>query len=77
MLHPLALKIRRADTAGSARGAPVWAGVGLHLAALVASGWMVVATLSVGAWLPALVGGTIFVPALFMATGFLFPEDRR
>jgi hypothetical protein len=65
---------RHKDTAGSM---PEWAGVGLHLAALAATGWMVVATLSVGAWVVGLVGSIIFVVALFMATGFLFPEDRR
>jgi hypothetical protein len=74
MLHPLALKVRREEAAGSG---PEWAGVGLHLASLVAAGWMVVATLSRGAWVPGLVGGVIFVTALFMATGYMFPESRR
>lgn len=73
MLHPLVLTIRRKETAG----APAWTGFSVHLAALVASGWMAVATLSHGAWVPGLVGATIFTVALFMATGYLFPDDRR
>lgn len=73
MLHPLVFKVRRKETAASA---PVWAGVGLHIGALLASGWMVVATLSRGAWVVGLVAGLIFVTALFVTFGFLFPEDR-
>jgi hypothetical protein len=38
---------------------------------------MVVATLSRGAWVVGLVSGSIFVVALFMATGYLFPEQHR
>jgi hypothetical protein len=74
MLQPLALKVRRKDTAGSM---PAWAGVGMHIAALLASGAMVVASLSRGAWVVGLVGGVIFVTVLFVTTGYLFPEDRR
>jgi hypothetical protein len=74
MLHPLILAVRRKETAGSM---PPWAGVGLHFAGLVASGWMVVTTLSQKAWVPGLVGGVIFVTALFVTVGYLFPEDRR
>ena len=74
MLHPLALKVRRKETANSM---PAWAGVGMHFAALLASGWMTVASLSVGAWVVGLVGGGIFVTALFVTMGYLFPDDRR
>jgi hypothetical protein len=74
MLHPLAPGIRRSDTAGSM---PPWAGVGLHLAGLLTSGWMTVATLSRGALVPGLVGGLIFVIALFAVVGYLFPDNRR
>jgi hypothetical protein len=74
MLHPLALGVRRKETASSM---PAWTGVGLHLAALLASGWMVVASLGVGAWVVGLVGGVIFVTALFVTMGYLFPDDRH
>jgi hypothetical protein len=74
MLHPLIVAARRLENASSM---PEWTGFGLHLAALVASGWMVVATLSRGAWVVGLVSGSIFVVALFMATGYLFPEQHR
>ena len=74
MLHPLVFAVRRIENASSM---PEWTGVGLHLAALVASGWMLIATLSRGAWVVGLVAGSIFVVALFMATGYLFPENRR
>jgi hypothetical protein len=73
MFHPLAPVVRRAETASSM---PEWVGVGMHLAALAASGWLLVATLSLGAWVVGLVSATIFVPALFMTTGYLFPKDR-
>jgi hypothetical protein len=74
VLHPLALMVRRKETAASM---PEWAGIGMVLGGLLASGWMVVATLSHGAWVVGLVGSTIFVPALFATVGHLFPEDRR
>ena len=74
MLHPFVLKIRRSDTAGSM---PPWAGVGLHLGGLVASGWMMVATLSHRAWVVGIVGAVIFVTALFVTVAYLFPDKRR
>jgi hypothetical protein len=74
MLHPIVLKIRRSDTAGSM---PPWAGVGLHLGGLVAAGWMMVATLSHRSWVGGLVGGVIFVTALFVTVAYLFPDKRR
>ena len=74
MLHPFALAVRRKDTAGSM---PAWAGVGLHFCGLLAAGWMVVATLSLRAWVAGLVGGVIFVTALFAMFGYLFPDNRR
>jgi hypothetical protein len=74
MLHPLILKIRRNDSAGSM---PAWAGVGLVFGGLLASGWMMVATLSHRAWVPGLVGGVIFVTALFVTAAYLFPDNRR
>jgi hypothetical protein len=73
MLHPF-MAIRRTDTAASM---PSWAGVGLHLGGLLASGWLMVATLSHRAWVVGLVGGVIFVTALFVALGYLFPDNRR
>jgi hypothetical protein len=74
MLHPLAPGIRRSDTAGSM---PPWAGVGLHLAGLLASGWMTIDTLSRGALVAGLIGGLIFVTALFVLVGYLFPDHRH
>jgi hypothetical protein len=74
MLHPLALKIRRSETAASM---PPWAGVGLHLGGLLASGWLMVDTLSHRAWVVGLVGGLIFVTALLVTVAYLFPDDRR
>jgi len=74
MLHPLVLKVRHTETAGSM---PAWTGFGLHVCSLLASGWMVVATLSLRAWVVGLVSGVIFVTALFMTTGYLFPKVRR
>jgi uncharacterized membrane protein YgdD (TMEM256/DUF423 family) len=73
MLHPF-LAIRRKDTAASM---PPWAGVGLHLGGLLASGWLMVVTLSHRAWVAGLVGGVIFVTALFVALAYLFPDNRR
>jgi hypothetical protein len=73
MLHPLVVRTRPNETAA---GAPAWAGVGLHIGALVASGWMFVATLSRGAWVVGLVSGLIFGIGLFVTIGYLFPEDR-
>jgi hypothetical protein len=73
MLNPLALKIRRSETAASM---PPWAGVGLHFGGLLASGWLTVDTLIHRAWVVGLVGGLIFVTALFVTVGYLFPENR-
>jgi hypothetical protein len=56
---------------------PAWTGLGLHFAGLLASGWMVVSTLSHRAWVPGLVAGVIFVTALYVAVGYLFPKHRR
>jgi hypothetical protein len=74
MFHPLITFVRHQENASSM---PEWVGFCLHAAALVASGWMVVATLSIGSWVGGLVGSAIFVPALFMTTGYLFPNNRR
>lgn len=74
MLHPLVFAVRRVENASSM---PEWLGFCLHVAAVVAAGWMTIATLSVGSWVGGLVGGAIFVPALFMTTGYLFPNNRR
>lgn len=74
MLHPFIVLGHRKENASSM---PEWAGFCVHLGAVVVSGWMVVDTLSFGSWVGGLVGAAIFVPALFMTTGYLFPNNRR
>ncbi len=74
MFHPFTLVIRRKDTGG---GMPEWVGIGMLLGALLFSGWMVVASLSRGAWVVGIIGGLIFVTSLFVTIAHLFPDDRR
>ena len=74
MLHPFDPSVRRNE---ATRSMPAWTGLGLHFAGLLTSGWMVVSTLSHRAWVPGLVAGVIFVTALFVAVGYLFPDQRR
>ena len=73
MLHPLAIPIRRKESANSM---PVWSGVGLYFAGLVTSGWMAVATLSLHAWFVGIIASLIFVIALLAFITYLFPEER-
>jgi hypothetical protein len=74
MLHPIVLKAHRRETAASM---PEWMGVGVFFCGLVASGILVVSTLSDRAWVVGFVAGIIFVTALFTMIGYLFPEHRR
>ena len=74
MWHPLALKIRRQETAQSM---PEWAGISMVIGGVIASGWMTIATLTHHAWIVGFVSGLIFVVSLLATIGHLFPEDRR
>ena len=74
MLHPLVPIIRRKETSGTM---PEWVGVGMVFGGLLESGWMFVSTISRGAWVVGLTSGVIFVTALFVTIGYLFPEVRR
>ncbi len=74
MMHPLVFAVRPRDNASSM---PEWLGFCLHICSLLAAGWMTIATLSMGSWVGGVIGGAIFVPALFMTTGYLFPNERR
>lgn len=73
MFHPLS-KVHRKESDPTM---PPWMGVAMLVCALIAAGWMTVATLSIRSWVVGIVGAELFLTALFLTIGYLFPEDRR